>query len=241
MSTQKQPKVLAVIPARGGSKGLPRKNVLPLAGKPLLAYSIDAALGSRRLDRTLVSTEDPEITEVARQYGADVPFLRPPELAMDDSSPYAVLTHALGWLEGHEGYRPEYVLLLQPTSPLRTSKDIDNCVELAVEKNADGVVSLCEVKHHPHHTKCVGKDGEIASFIPVDGVSNRRQGVPPVYCPNGALYLGRRELVLEHETVYSDRTYAYVMPPERSLDIDTAWDLHLAEMIIEDVNRHERD
>src|SRR5262249_33542953 len=131
--------ILGLISARGGSKGLPRKNVLPVAGKPLIAWTIGAALSSRKLSRLLVTTDNQEIAEVARAYGAEVPCLRPAELARDESPVIEAVEHALRWVEKEKGEMPEYVLLLQPTSPLRTTADIDGAIDLACSRNADAV------------------------------------------------------------------------------------------------------
>ena len=235
-----QPNVLGVIVARGGSKGLPHKNILPLAGKPLIAHTIDAALGAHLLHRVLVSTDDEQIAQIARQYGAEVPFMRPSELAQDDTLTYPVLVHAVQLLDEQQGYRPDYVMLLQPTSPLRTTHDIDNAIRLAEANDADGVVSLCEVKHHPYLTKGVSDDGRVVDFLtldkPLEVAYSRRQDLPKAYAINGAVYLVRPQVLVDRQTFYTDRTYAYIMPVERSLDIDTSWDLRLAELIHQDRN-----
>ena len=232
-------RVLGIIAARGGSKALPGKNLQPLLGKPLIAYTIDAANQAQLLDRTVVSTDASQIADVARLHGASTPFLRPPELAGDEISIYPTIIHALQWLEGEEGYPPDYAMLLQPTSPLRTAQDIDNSITIAVEKNAVGVVSLCEVNHHPYHMKQVSSEGRIADFLRPDKAYHRRQELPPAYAPNGAIYLASPNLLVEHQTFYADRTYAYIMPPERSLDIDTPWDIYLAELILSSRNGHD--
>ena len=232
--------MLAVIPARSGSKGLPHKNVRLLGGKPLIAYTIQAALGASSLDRAVVSTDDGEIAKVARNYGAETPFLRPKELAEDETLAEPVVAHALRWLEESENYLPDYVMLLQPTSPLRTSEDIDNCIEIALEKDADGVVSVCVPKHHPYLIKRLGDQGEIGDFLPLDRPYKRRQDMPPAYALTGAVYLVKRQILLERQTFYTDRTFPYIMPAERSMDIDTKWDLDLAEMILKDSESHER-
>ena len=224
--------ILGVIPARGGSKGLARKNILQLAGKPLIAYTIEAALGASLLARVVVSTEDDEIARVSRQYGAQVPFFRPHDLAGDESSIYSVLIHAVRWLEEHENWCADYILLLQPTSPLRKAEDIDGSIALALEKDADGVVSLYEARPHPYQTKRLTEDGRILQFISLTKAIDRRQELPPVYAVNGAIYLVKRSVLLEQETFYTERTYAYLMPPERSLDIDSRWDFHLAELVL---------
>ena len=225
-------RVLGVITARGGSKGLPRKNILQLAGKPLVAYTIEAALGASLLDRVVVSTDDDEIARVSRQYGADVPFLRPQDLAQDETPIYPGLIHAVQWLEERQNWQADYILLLQPTSPLRKSTDIDGAIRLALERDADGVVSLSEVKQHPYQMKRLTEDGCIRQFIAQSKAIDRRQELPPVYAVNGAIYLVKRSVLLEQETFYTERTYAYLMPPERSLDIDSKWDFHLAELVL---------
>ena len=232
MSTQRHIRVLGIIVARGGSKGLPQKNIRLLGGRPLIAHTIDAALQAQLLDRAVVSTDDHQIAEIAQQHGAETPFLRPPELARDDTMAHPVLVHAVRWLEEREGYRPDYAMMLQPTSPLRTAQDIDNCIALAHEKDADAVVSLCEPKHHPYWTKQLTEDGRVLSFIALDRAYDRRQDLPPAYALNGAIYLVKRDILVDRLTFYTDRTYAYIMPVERSLDIDTRLDFDLAEMIL---------
>ena len=238
MSSAGQPRILAVITARGGSKGLPQKNLRPLAGRPLIAHTIGAARDAGLLDRTIVSTDDREIADMARQFEADVPFLRPAELARDESPSLPVLVQALEWLQQHQDYQPDYVMLLQPTSPFRTAQDIDNCITLALRKAADGVVSLSKAKHHPYWMKRVESDGRISDLLPPDKIPEsgfgRRQDLPSAYAVNGAIYLVKREVLIESRTFYTERTYAYIMPPERSLDIDTLWDFRLAELVLKD-------
>jgi len=241
MTAEKQVSVLAVIPARGGSKGLPRKNVLPLAGKPLIAHTLSAAQGAKLLDRTVISTDDDEIAEVCREYGGETPFKRPQELAKDDTLIYPVLTHAVKWLQEHEGYVPDYVMLLQPTSPLRTSQDIDDAISKALDKDADGIVGLCHADSHPYMVMRLDDDGAISQFMKLDAPLaerySRRQDLPDAYCINGAIYLARRQFLISKETFYSDRTFAHIMPPERSVDIDSELDLRLAELILNRANQ----
>ena len=232
--------VMGLILARGGSKGLPRKNILPLAGKPLIGYTIEVARASTVLDRVVVSTDDQEIAGVAKRYGADVPFYRPADLAEDDTSVFPAILHALTWLSEHEGYDPGYVMLLQPTSPFRTVEDIEGAVSLAVRKHADAVVSVSRVRQHPYWSKQMSEDGRLISQYPPEHAAFRRQDLPPLYVPNGAIYLVLRSVLLEKETVYTERTYGYVIPAERSLDIDDAWDLHVAELILKDRLSHEK-
>jgi N-acylneuraminate cytidylyltransferase/CMP-N,N'-diacetyllegionaminic acid synthase len=230
--------VVGIIPARGGSKGIPHKNITLLAGKPLIAWTIEAVQLSLRLNRVIVSTEDNEIARIAKQYGAEVPFLRPTELAEDDTPGIAPILHAVKWLEKNEGYLPDLVMCLQPTSPLRSPEDIDAAIELAAQKNADTVVSVMPVDHHPDWMRCVDADGRLKDFSTRDHSATRRQDLPPVYVLNGAIYLGGRTVLLEQENWYADKTYAYIMPPERSLDIDTQWHLWLANLILKDKMNH---
>lgn len=230
--------IVALITARGGSKELPRKNILPLAGKPLIAWTIEAALGSRRLSGIFVSTDDPEIAQIAKKYGAEVPFMRPATLAQDNSDSFAVARHALHWMAEHEKTQPSYMMLLQPTSPLRTTADIDKAIQLAEAKNASAVVSVCQAKQHPYLSKRILDDGTLADFIPSDLTDSRRQALPPVYVLNGAIYLNRCESLLRDQTFLPQGTYAYIMPAERSLDIDSPWDFYLADLILRDKYEH---
>ena len=229
-------KAVGLITARGGSKGIPQKNIKPLAGKPLIAWTIEAALNSRRLDRVIVSTDDEEIAKVAREWGADVPFMRPPELAQDDSPHLEVIRHALRWLDSENQAQLDYLMLLQPTSPLRTTEDIDRAIVLATEKDADAVVSVCQTHDHPYLSKQVTPDGRLLDFVEKPQGYLARQRLPPAYSLNGAIYLVRRSVLLERDDWYTDGTFAYIMPPERSLDIDTPWDLHLVNLILRDAN-----
>ena len=233
--------VVGVITARGGSKSIPKKNIAPLAVKPLIAWTIETALRSPSLSRVIVSTDDEEIARVAQEWGAEVPFLRPAELARDDSPHIPVVVHAIEWLESQENMRPDYVLLLQPTSPLRSTEDIDNAISLALEKSADSVVSVCQAFSHPYLTKRITADGRLEDFGYRPEGYLARQALPPAYIVNGAIYLVRRDVLIEQQTFYTEQTYAYVMPPERSLDIDTPWDLYLADLILKDKMKHESD
>ena len=221
-----------IIPARGGSKGIPRKNVALVGGRPLLFWTTSEARKCRSLDRVIVSTEDNEIADLARSLGAEVPFSRPAGLAQDETPGIAPIIHATEWLEEHEGYRPEYVVALQPTSPLRSADDITSALKLAEEKDADAVVSVTPAHNHPYLAKRVLNDGRIQEFIPQERRYGGRQEFPPVYTLNGAIYLVKRSVLLQEGTFYTDRTFAYVMPPERSIDIDDPWDLHLADLTL---------
>lgn len=227
--------VVAIVTARGGSKGIIGKNLAPIAGKPMIAWTIDAARRSTSVRRVVVSTDCDEIARVARVWGAEVPFRRPEALARDDSSHLSVVLHALEWIENDEGRAPDYLLLLQPTSPLRLPEDIDRAVALAAEKGPDGVVSVCVANPHPWLVKRMDADGHLAMFCDVDSSRYlRRQDFPPAYSLNGAIYLVRPEALRSQRTLIPRQTLPLVMPAERSLDIDDAWDLHLARLIMED-------
>lgn len=226
--------VLALITARGGSKGIPGKNIADLAGKPLIAWTIEAAMGAAAVSRVIVSTDDAAIAAVSERWGAEVPFLRPAELAADASPHLPVLLHALAWVEEHDARSYEYILLLQPTSPLRTTGDIESAVKLALDQQADGVVSVCPAHPHPFLSRRITDDGRLEEFAPRPKGYLARQTLPPAYMLNGAIYLVRSDVLTTRQTFYTENTFAYVMPPERSLDIDTPWDLYLANLILRD-------
>lgn len=227
-------RVLGLITARGGSKGIPRKNLAPLAGKPLIAWTLEAAAGATSIDRCMVSTDNDEIACVCRDWGMDVPFLRPASLAQDNSPHAAVVTHALDWLATHDSYKPDYILLLQPTSPLRTSQDIDDAVQLALRTAAPSVVSVTPTAHHPMLARRLDGNNTLAAFIPCDLDYPSRQALPAAYALNGAIYLCKREVFLSGRTFEPKGTIAYIMPPERSLDVDTPFDLRLCEYALRD-------
>lgn len=222
-------RVLGLITARGGSKGLPRKSIRELGGKPLIAWSIEAALQSNAIDRLVVSTDDKEIAAVSREFGAEVPFLRPIELAGDHSPHIDTVVHALEWLSANDHYRPDYVLLLQPTMPLRTAADIDAANEVALHYAADSVVGMREAPCHPWLMFTAREDGTLCDYAGVPKEQLRRQDYPCVYAINGAIYLTRRDVIIRDRTWYPPRTFPYVMPADRSIDIDNEWDLHMAE------------
>jgi CMP-N,N'-diacetyllegionaminic acid synthase len=228
----KKPRVLGLVLARGGSKTIPRKNLAIVANKPLMAWTVEAANESGMLERLILSTEDPEIADAGKRLGVEVPFPRPPELAGDISSSIDVNLHAVQWLEEKEGYRPDFVLLLQPTSPLRSALDIRESVELAMARQANSVVSVCPVHQHPCWMKTLDAQQRMFDLYPQSPIPTRRQDLTEVFALNGAIYLSRRDWLLATRAFVGEGTYAYVMPSERSLDIDTPWDLHLADLIL---------
>ena len=227
-------RTLGVIPARGHSKSIPRKNLAPVLGRPLIAYTIEAALQAGRLSRTIVSTDDAEIAAISRQYGAEVPFVRPAELATDQAYSLPVMQHALREVERQEGVAYDAVVMLQPTAPLREAADIDAAVDLLVQSGADAVISVVEVGgHHPFRMKQVLPDGRLVNYIERGFEDMRpRQELPPVYLRNGALYLTRRHVLLEQSSFSGQRCMAYVMPAERSVNIDSPLDLVLVESLL---------
>lgn len=229
--------ILGLITARGGSKGVPRKNIRTLAGKPLMAWTIEAARRSRLIARVIVSTDDGEIAEVAREWGAAVPFMRPAALASDDASHITVVRHAVEWLARHEDWSADYVVTLQPTSPFRTTEDIDQAVELALSEGYGAVVGVAEARDHPFLARLMTKAGTLEEFVMCDLDYPRRQDLPPVYSINGAVYVNRCDSLATHEGLIPPGAIGFVMPHERSLDIDTPWDFHLAELLMADRER----
>ena len=226
--------VLGIIPARGGSKGLPRKNIRPLLGKPLIAWTIEQAKSSRYIDKVIVSTDDPEIAEIAKKYGAKVPFLRPRELARDDSLTIDVIMHALGVLKA-ENYNPDIIILLQPTSPLRNAEDIDSAIELFLNSDCESVVSVCEVGHSPYWCFEI-EDGYLKSLFGDEYLRMRRQELEKVYMPNGAIYISTPQTLYKCESFYCNHTIPYIMPTRRSIDIDNEIDFMLAESLIKNIS-----
>lgn len=220
--------VLAIIPARGGSKGVPRKNIRQVAGKPLIAWTIQEALKSRYIDRTIVSTEDPEIAEIAREWGAETPFMRPAELAKDETPGIEPVIHAIRTLPGYA-----YVVLLQPTSPLRRQNDIDGCIELCQNRGAESCVSVCEPDKSPYWMFSVDDQGRLRRLLDGGSTTKRRQDLPTVYALNGAVYVADAEALLRTESLITENTVPYLMPKTSSIDIDTETDLALATFFLE--------
>jgi CMP-N-acetylneuraminic acid synthetase len=231
-------KVLGVITARGGSRGLPGKNLKLLAGKPLIAFTVDAARDSGALDRVILSTDAPDIAAAGRALGCDVPFMRPSDLARDETPHLPVLQHAVRWLGEHQQYRPDAVMILQPTSPLRRPQHIAESIALLDRSDADSVVSVSEVPAHynPMRTLRIDERGLASLFVtgqPVRQRINRRQDMPAAWTMNGAIYLFRTPLLFRQEpSLYGDRTAAYVMSHADGISIDSLDDWSEAERIL---------
>lgn len=208
-------KVLALITARGGSKGLPRKNLLLAGGKPLVAWTVEAALAAKSVSRVVLSSDDDEIMIAAKAAGCDVPFRRPHDLASDTASSMEVVEHALERLPGYE-----YIVLLQPTSPMRTGADIDAAFTLMRERNAPSCVSVTEVEQSPFWMYELREDQTLESLLPPLKGITRRQDLPLIYTLNGAIYMAKIEWLRRTRSFLDVSTVAYRMPAERSIDID---------------------
>ena len=218
----------ALIPARGGSKGISRKNIKFIAGKPLIVWTIEAALRSSLLSGVVVSTDDLEIAEVARRAGAQVPFMRPAELAQDQTSVLETVLHALDQLPQFDS-----VLLLQPTSPLRPTDDIDGCLNLVTQKKAPSVVSVTEADTHPYWTYRLNVDQTMARFVDAAPVA-RRQDLPAVFSLNGAMYFANANWLRCSGSLVNAETLGYVMPKEHSVDLDTPLEWKFAEILLKE-------
>ena len=229
-----KPYVVGFIFARGGSKGVPRKNVRPLAGKSLIAYAIETALASDLIDRVIVSTDDEEIAGVAQQYGAEVPFMRPPELAQDNSSEWLAWQHAIRTLETTKGEpNMDAFVSIPPTSPLRAVEDVDACIRTLLESDVDVVITVKPAERNPYFNMVMlDEEGYARLVIPADQPVHRRQAAPLVYDMTTVAYAARPEFVLKADSIFEGTVKAVVVPVERSLDIDTELDFKLAEFLL---------
>jgi CMP-N-acetylneuraminic acid synthetase len=229
-------RALAIVPARGGSKGIPRKNLRELAGHPLLAWSIAAAEAAETVGRIIVSTDDAEIAEVAREYGAETPFLRPAALAADETRDLPVFQHALAWLAEHEGERPDVVVHLRPTSPLRRAADIDRAVRaLAADPLADAVRSVCAPFQNPYKMWRLGADGALVPLLGAEmhePYNAPHQTLPSVYWQTGYIDVVRRRTIVEQSSMTGRRIAPLVVDPDSWVDIDSVAMLEYAEFLI---------
>lgn len=233
------PEVLGLVLARGGSKSVPRKNIFLVLGKPLLAYTIQAALAARSITRLVVTTNDPEIGDIARRLGAEVPFLRPPELAEDETPDYPVVRHALEWLEAKDGYRPDLIVQLRPTSPLRTSLQLDEAVALLrAHPDADSVRGVCRPQQNPHKMWRMASDGLLHPLLAVPGVPEPfnapRQTLPVVWWQNGYIDIFWRRTVFEQRSLTGAKVLGYVIDEPEHIDIDSLHDIRVLELILRD-------
>ena len=225
-------KLLGFITARGGSKRLPNKNILELAGKPLIAWTIEAALDSKYIDRVIVSTDDEKIANISQKYGADVPFMRPAELSTDTATSIDVIEHGLNTL-AESGDNYDYITLLQPTSPLRTSRHIDESVNIFLEKNANSVISVTETSHSPLWANEIPESGSMKGFLRDDVKNKRSQDLPIYYQLNGAIYISKISSLLNERSFFQKNdVYAYKMERLNSVDIDSKIDFEFASLLI---------
>jgi CMP-N,N'-diacetyllegionaminic acid synthase len=223
--------IIGIVPARGGSKGIVGKNLVSCGGRPLIAYTFDAARGAASLDRVLLSTDSPEIAACAREYGVEVPFVRPADLAGDDVPMAAVVRHALAWLEA-EGTTVDGLVLLQPTSPLRQSVHIDDAVAHFRERAAASVVSVVEVPHHCNPVSVMVSEGGLLRPFLAGAAILRRQDKPRVWARNGPAVLVMRPSTVRGPTLYGEPCVGYEMDRQSSIDVDTRDDLELAEWLL---------
>lgn len=226
-------RILGLIPARGGSKGVPHKNIKALCGRPLLQYTADSALAATRLSQVVLSTEDEEIADVGRYCGLEVPFMRPPELAEDETPMLPVVQHALTWFE-KRGQPFDAVCLLQPTNPLRTAAVIDGCIELFIESGADAAVTVLPVpaEHNPHWVYFRGEDGALRLSTGEAMPISRRQELPEAFHREGSVYVSRRKVVMEENSLYGRRVVGYPLKAECSVNIDNLSDWQRAEKLL---------
>jgi CMP-N,N'-diacetyllegionaminic acid synthase len=223
-------KILVVIPARGGSKGVPNKNIKELLGKPLIAYTIEQAKRSRYIDRTIVSTDSPAIADIAVSWGAEVPFLRPEALATDQSSTLDVLVHAIDWLEKNENYKFDILVLLHATTPLREPEDIDRSIELLLDKGVENVFTVTEAHRNPYFNMVEIKNNKV-SLVKMGNYATR-QTAPEVFDMNSSIYVWWKDIFMKKRSVFLENSRVYIMPRTRSVDIDDSLDFKIAEMLL---------
>jgi N-acylneuraminate cytidylyltransferase/CMP-N,N'-diacetyllegionaminic acid synthase len=224
--------IIAIIPARGESKSVQRKNIKLLAGKPLIAYTIETALKCKLLNRVIVSTDDKEIAAISKKHGAEVPFMRSRELALDSTPMLPVLQHAVSYMEQNEKSHIDVVVLLQPTSPFRKVSDIENCIKKLKNEKTDSVVTVCEAEHNPYFVMMKFQNDNLVPFLKTEKPITRRQDAPKVYRLNGAVYAVRRDVLMNENKLFTDNTKAVIMPQERSIDLDSQLDFEFAELLL---------
>jgi len=218
--------ILGVIPARGGSKGLPGKNKKLLSGKPLISWTIEEAKQSKYIDRLIISSDNDEIIKIAQDLNCEAPFKRPAKLACDNTAGIDVALHAIEQCPGFD-----IIVYLQPTSPLRLCKDIDRCIEIMIEKSAKSTVSVCKVDKSPHLMYQIDKENQMIPILPIRSKTTNRQEFPTYYSVNGAVYVSQIEWLLKYKTLITKETVSYIMPRIRSIDIDDELDFLFAENI----------
>jgi len=235
-----KPCVVGAIFARGGSKGVPRKNLRPLGGKPLVAHAIAAARACRAIDRVVVSTDDEQIAAVARQFGAEVPFLRPTELSGDHAPEWLAWRHLIQNLPPRDGRNLDVFVSVSPTSPLRGVEDVEACVRTLLAGDVDVVITVRAAARSPYFNMVtIDPQGYANLVIPPKSVIHRRQSAPAVYDMTTVAYAARPEFILRADSLFAGRVKAVVVPEERALDIDTEWDFQMAEFFLAQQQRNE--
>jgi CMP-N,N'-diacetyllegionaminic acid synthase len=227
--------ILFLITARGGSRGVPKKNICKIGGLPLLAYKAIAAQKSKYCTRLIISTDSNEIATLAREYDVEVPFMRPAELATDNANSIDVILHAMDWIEKNDPVHYDALCLLEPSTPFLTSEDVNQAIELYKDRNALGVLGVKRVKDHSIFVSPIGDDLNMAQHYEKmrGNYHTPRQVLTPEYTMNGAIYVAAWDYLKEHGTFHSRRTYAYIMPEERSIEIDEVNDLYYARYLVE--------
>jgi len=220
-------KVLAIIPARGGSKGIKRKNIKVLLDKPLLIWTVDVAIQSQYIDKLILSSDDIEIINIAKEYGVEVPFRRPSELAKDNTPGIDVILHAIDQCDGYD-----IVVVLQPTSPLRIVEDIDGAINKMIEAESSSCVTLCKSEKSPYWMYSINNNNILSPFLNDSVLYQNRQDLPEIYSLNGAVYVARIEWMKKHRSFIGNNTYGYIMPHIRSVDIDEELDFVLSESLL---------
>lgn len=221
-------KLLAIIPARGGSKGIPKKNIIPVNGKPLIAWTIESACLSNKIDHVIASSDDDEIIKVAKEWGCDAPFRRPKNISGDKASSIDVINHAITHFPDYD-----YIALLQPTSPLRTEYDIDEAYSTMIRSGASSCTSVCLTDESPYLMHKIDNDGFLQEFLTPPVEYLRRQDLPATYKLNGAIYMVRLDWFKENQKLVSRDTVGYIMPSERSIDIDDVSDIDIVETLLD--------
>ena len=230
-------KILCVIPARSGSKGIPGKNIKPLCGKPLIAYSIEQALQIDLIDRIIVSTDDKNIAEISTRFGAEVPFIRPKHLATDEAGTLDVLLHTIEWCKKNEKLSFDIILLLHANTPFRNIEDIKKCINILVDQAADNVFSVSPARNNPYYNMVEIKEEEQVALTK-DGDFSSRQSAPPVYDMNSSIYTWWTDILVENPTLFLPKTKIHIMPRERSIDIDEPIDFRFAEVLMKERSKH---
>lgn len=233
--------ILAIIPARGGSKTIPKKNIKPLLGRSLIEYTFDSAKRSRLITRIILTTDDEEIMKIGKRNDIEVPFLRPKELAEDKTPTLPVLVHTVNFLKEKENYYPDYIVLLQPTTPLRTERHIDEALKILIKSKKDSVVSVTEVpSHYNPHWQLKIIDNRLVFFLDekksLGGVITRKQDLPKTYYRNGAIYAFPTKTLMEKNSLYGDECIPYLMSEEDSINIDTLKEFLIAELMLKNRN-----